>query len=188
MSRFAVLTLVGSDRPGIVARVSRVLFETGCNIEDSSMTRLCGQFSIMLILRLSEQQPMEEIDRKMAIEAAALELTWFLKEIDLVASPHVMAQESGSLESNDLFMVNLVGGDRPGIIYRVTTLLADQGANICDLRTYVVGTATQPVYIMNIEVTLDPATVFATLAAAIHQLSVAMGVEITIQPLSADPF
>jgi len=36
------LSVVGVDRPGIVAEVSRVLFELGCNIEDSTCTILSG--------------------------------------------------------------------------------------------------------------------------------------------------
>ena len=39
MGQFA-LSVVGRDRPGIVAEVSRVLFELGCNIEDSTCTIL----------------------------------------------------------------------------------------------------------------------------------------------------
>lgn len=34
------MTAFGKDRPGIVADVSQVLYENGCNLEDSTMTLL----------------------------------------------------------------------------------------------------------------------------------------------------
>ncbi len=54
MANYALLSAVGKDKPGIVAAVSAVLFQAGCNIEDSTMARLGGDFAIMLMLRLPE--------------------------------------------------------------------------------------------------------------------------------------
>ena len=49
MSHVAV-TAVGADRPGIVAGVTKVLFDQGCNLEDTSMTILRGHFAMMLVV------------------------------------------------------------------------------------------------------------------------------------------
>ncbi|MFL5879210.1 MAG: glycine cleavage system protein R [Actinomycetota bacterium] len=49
MARFAV-SVFGRDRPGIVAAVSRVLADAGCNLEDTSMTILRGHFAMMLVV------------------------------------------------------------------------------------------------------------------------------------------
>ncbi|MBX9691827.1 MAG: hypothetical protein K2Z81_05540, partial [Cyanobacteria bacterium] len=46
MSTNIVLTGVGRDRVGIVAELSQVLFEFGCNLLDSSMTLLRGEFAV----------------------------------------------------------------------------------------------------------------------------------------------
>ncbi len=45
-----MLTAVGEDRAGIVAGVTKALFEGGCNLGDASMMRLGGSFSIMLMV------------------------------------------------------------------------------------------------------------------------------------------
>lgn len=45
------LTVIGSDRPGIVAGVAKVLYELGCNLEDATSTILRGHFSMMLVIR-----------------------------------------------------------------------------------------------------------------------------------------
>ena len=48
MSLIAV-TVVGHDRPGIIADVTGRLAELGFNLEDSTMTLLRGHFAMMLI-------------------------------------------------------------------------------------------------------------------------------------------
>jgi len=48
MASLAV-TVIGRDRPGIIAEVTGVVADLGGNIEDSSMTLLRGHFAWMLI-------------------------------------------------------------------------------------------------------------------------------------------
>lgn len=43
------VTVVGRDRPGIIADVTARLADLGGNIEDSTMTLLRGHFAMMLI-------------------------------------------------------------------------------------------------------------------------------------------
>src|SRR5512145_303550 len=54
--------VVGKDRPGIVAEVSRILFELGCNIEDSTCTILSGQFAMILVIGHPRISAVPEID------------------------------------------------------------------------------------------------------------------------------
>jgi len=44
------LSALGADRPGIVAAVSGVLADLGCNLEDSTMTNLQGHFAVLLVV------------------------------------------------------------------------------------------------------------------------------------------
>ena len=48
MSLLAV-TLIGHDRPGIIAEVTAGLADLGLNIEDTTMTLLRGHFAMMLV-------------------------------------------------------------------------------------------------------------------------------------------
>ncbi|MEJ7554142.1 MAG: ACT domain-containing protein, partial [Aquificaceae bacterium] len=48
--KFFILSIFGKDKPGIVASISKALYQMGLNLEDSSMTRLNGEFTIMLIV------------------------------------------------------------------------------------------------------------------------------------------
>src|SRR4030065_172696 len=61
MGHFSV-SVLGKDRPGIVAEVSRILYELGCNIEDSTCTILSGQFAMILVVWHEKLQTAAELD------------------------------------------------------------------------------------------------------------------------------
>lgn len=50
----AVVTVTGSDRRGIIAKVSGFLFERNINIEDISQTILGDQFAMIMLADTSE--------------------------------------------------------------------------------------------------------------------------------------
>ena len=47
MDNYIAISAVGQDRPGIVNELSRAILEYGCNIVDSRMTVLGGEFAII---------------------------------------------------------------------------------------------------------------------------------------------
>ncbi|MDR1073593.1 MAG: ACT domain-containing protein [Treponema sp.] len=52
----AIITVVGGDKVGIIAKVSAFLAERDINIEDISQTVLSGNFVMMMMARLSDEQ------------------------------------------------------------------------------------------------------------------------------------
>jgi ACT domain-containing protein len=50
----AIVTVVGSDKVGIIARVSAFFAERNINIEDISQTVLSGNFVMMMMVDLSQ--------------------------------------------------------------------------------------------------------------------------------------
>ena len=51
----AVVTVLGQDAVGIIARVSAVLAQNGANIRDIAQTVLSGMFNMMMIVDVPEQ-------------------------------------------------------------------------------------------------------------------------------------
>lgn len=132
-----IIVAIGEDRPGIVAKVTEILFKNGFNIEDSSMTRLNNEFTIMLIVKGDES--LEHLKQ----EFSQLEkegLTIIIKELseDVINKPR---------KKLPIFNIAVYGSDKPGIVYKVSRLLADKGINISDLRTEKVNS----LYVMFIE-------------------------------------
>ncbi|MBR1585025.1 MAG: ACT domain-containing protein [Clostridia bacterium] len=50
----AVVTVLGFDRKGIIAKVSHVLFDRGINILDISQTIVDGYFNMVMVVDITE--------------------------------------------------------------------------------------------------------------------------------------
>ena len=133
-----MLTVVGADRPGIVAKLTEALLRGGCNLGEASMARLGGNFSIMLMVEGADTTALEQMVRPVT---DALGLRLHLDPIQGELHQH--------LEPN--LQVTVYGADRPGIVAQATAALAAAGFNILDLTTDVAGTAERPIYIMLID-------------------------------------
>ena len=59
MDKKFIMTAFGKDRPGIVADVSQIIYENGCNLEDSTMTLLEDEFTIILLFAGREDGSLE---------------------------------------------------------------------------------------------------------------------------------
>lgn len=169
MANYALLTASGQDRPGIVAAIVRVLFESDCNVEDSQMARLGPEFACMLAVRMPEgllSDQLAERFRKVSAE-------WGLR----VHVSDLRPEEAGQTRSDAiLHVIRVHGADRKGIVYRLTEHLAARGVNIANLQTEVIRHQ-PPLYVMVIEAELPS---FLD-AAALRDELVAIGREIQVE-------
>ena len=63
----AIITVVGNDKVGIIAKVSSFLAERGINIEDISQTILSGNFVMMMMVNLSSSnKALEEVKHELS--------------------------------------------------------------------------------------------------------------------------
>ena len=176
MSHYAV-SAVGADRPGIVAAVTGVFLELGCNLEDTSMTILGGHFAMMLVVEAPQGKDAPHLEAALAGPATDFELVVAVRAID----DNVPSSPEG-----EAWTVSVYGSDRPGIVHRVALLLADSGVNIVDLSTRVIGDADRPVYAMILEVTLPATADPASLRSRLAELAADLGVECSLHPSEAD--
>jgi len=177
MPHFALLTAFGQDRPGIVAALTDGLYRLGCNIEDTCMTRLRGEFTMMIMVRLPDTLAADSLSTHLAPSISALDLTILCK-----ALPD-RAAERLSEEDVPMFMLSVYGADHLGIVAQVARVVADHGGNITDVNTRVVGSAERPVYIMILEIQLTPGSSPDALKEALEQLKPSLGVDVTFRPL-----
>jgi len=63
----AIVTVVGSDKVGIIAKVSAFLAERSINIEDISQTVLSGNFVMMMMVDLAKSpKPLSDVKQELA--------------------------------------------------------------------------------------------------------------------------
>lgn len=134
-----MLTLVGRDRPGIVARITHALFEGGCHLGETSMMRLGGNFTIMMMVRFAGTT--HALEQLVAGEAESLGLRLHVDRVEGGLHKH--------LEPD--VRITVYGADRAGIVAQVTGALAEAGLDILDLISDVGGTEEAPIYILHIE-------------------------------------
>jgi glycine cleavage system transcriptional repressor len=175
--RHYAVSAVGADRPGIVAAVTGVFLEHGCNLEDTSMTILRGHFAMMLVVAAPEGLAQKALEAALAGPATAFELVVAVRAID---------DDVPSSPEGDSWTVSVYGADRPGIVHRVASLLADNAVNIVDLTTRVIGDADRPVYAMILEVTLPNGADATAVQALLAELAADLGVECSLHPSEAD--
>ncbi len=166
---FAV-TVVGEDRPGIVAGVTRALYDSGCNLEDVTSTILRGHFSMVMIVNATDAS---EDSLRDSLGAVA-------DDLGIAVTVNPVSDVHGH-DAAPTHMVSVYGADRPGIVFRVAEQLAAKGANITDLTSRVLGPDDAPIYALMLEVALDP-----TIENDLRALGSELGVEVTVHPLDAD--
>ncbi len=139
MTHWYMLTLVGKDRPGIVAHLSAALYDGGCNLGEASMMRLGGNFTIMMMVQFDGNT--SALNHMIEPVAQSMGLHLHVDRIEAQLHEH--------LEPD--VRISVYGADRAGIVARITGALAEAGLHILDMDTSVAGTEEKPIYIMQIE-------------------------------------
>lgn len=140
MGNWHMLTVVGADRPGIVARVTAVLFEAGFSLGEASMMRLGGNFTMMLMARGSDGEA-QSLRALLAPVADEFGLRVHVDVIEGRLHQHVDPD----------VRITVSGADRAGIVAETTGALYRAGFDILHLESDVAGSEGKPIYIMHIE-------------------------------------
>ncbi|MDH5435348.1 MAG: amino acid-binding protein [Gammaproteobacteria bacterium] len=139
MSNWFMLNLIGNDQSGIVAKVTNTLYKGGCHLGETSMMRLGGNFTMMMMVNLDGS--IDDLTSIIQPVADSLDLHVHIDAIEGRLHQHI--------EPN--VRVTVFGADRAGIVAQVTGVLAESGMDILDLASDVGGTEDKPIYIMYME-------------------------------------
>ena len=165
------ITVLGHDRPGIIAETTARLADLGLNLEDSTMTLLRGHFAMMLV------GSGEATDSAIATALEPLTtdgtLSVTVREVPVEDTPAVAGTP---------WVLTVHGGDRPGIVSAVVAEVARVGGNITDLTTRLAG----DLYLLIAEIDLPLDVDQADLEVAIREVAGALGVGATLRPVETD--
>ena len=176
MGKHVAVSVLGKDRPGIVSAITKVLYETGCNIEDSSMTLLRSEFAMILLVSLGKKTTIDGLRKKFAEISEKASLSVFLKPIS-------RKEELPEVASGNPHIIAVYGADKPGIVYGVSSLLAKKKINITDVQTTFSDKANT--YTMLLEAHLPKSLTLASAKTLLAALSSKLGVTILIQPVDS---
>jgi glycine cleavage system transcriptional repressor len=162
----------------MAARASKLLFSLGCNLEDTAMTRLQGEFAMLLIFSAPEgARPDGLAGALKALEEDGVRV--FLKPLE--------ARERREPATTGVQrLVTVYGGDRPGIVSRVTEALAEGGFNVTDLATHRTE-GPQAGYILYIEGEAPASVPDDKLVALLKAKTEGLGLTASVKTLDAEP-
>ncbi|MCW8905653.1 MAG: glycine cleavage system protein R, partial [Sedimenticola sp.] len=121
---YLVISALGNDRPGIVDQLSKAILDIGCNIADSRMTVLGGEFAILLMVE-GNWNTLGKLEEAIS----GLE-----KKLDLT----IIARRTEQRERREAclpYIVQVVSLDHPGIVHQLANFFSSRRINIEDMAT-----------------------------------------------------
>lgn len=149
MQEYLVVSAIGEDKPGIINALSQVATESGCNILDTRMTVLGGEFALLMMLSGPEPALAKAADQLPGV-ADSFGLTTILKRTrprrhDQAARP---------------YRVNVDALDHPGIVREIAGFFSNRQINIEEMETGTYAAAHTGTSMFSLEMTVNvPATI-----------------------------
>jgi len=166
------VTVIGHDRPGIIAQTTAVLADLEGNLEDSTMTILRGHFAMVLLVSTAASPA--EVEAGLTVLTADGTLQVSVREVP--EEPDDDGPRGAS------YLLSVHGADRPGIVSAMTATVAGAGGNITDLSTRLAG----GLYVLLAEVDLPASADPAELGHQVDVVAGQLGVDVSLRPLDSD--
>ncbi|GAB6094425.1 hypothetical protein JCM14469_06770 [Desulfatiferula olefinivorans] len=169
-----IITVIGPDKPGIIASVSETLFRQGCNIENISQTTLQSQFAGICVVSQPETLGLGALEQALNDDLKGKGLQIHITSLD----------DGGSVplpETTEPFIISSCGPDRKGLVARVSRLIADAGVNIANLKAVFEGGINPDRNIMFFEVDVPAQTDLSALSDKLKHLAAELNLDLTIQ-------
>jgi glycine cleavage system regulatory protein len=166
-----ILSVVGSDRPGLTQALAAAVLAAGGNWLESHLSRLGGLYvgSVLVELEPGGVEALRLAVR--AVDAQGLEV-------------RIAPAVEGAGATGDAVFFSLVGQDKPGIVHQVTAVLARLDVNIeaFDTRIGVEPHSGAPLFHIEASLRLPAALQARDVQAALEDISAEIMVDIALTP------
>ena len=145
MQNYLVVSVLGADKPGIANEVTTLSSENDCNVIDSRMAVLGGEFAVIMMLSGSWNAI-----AKFEAALPALEKKFGL--LTLVKRTEIPKNKTNLMP----YGIQVVALDNPGIIKDISTFFSSQSINIENLQTdsYKAPHTAAPMLVLNMTVNI----------------------------------
>ena len=121
-----IITLFAKDRPGIIRELSDTVLAHKGNWLESSLSRLCGQFTGIVHLEIVEDKKTDLLNAFGDLQQSGINIT---------EQKYQSVDSQQDSESFTAIQILVEANDRPGIVEEITTALADEDINIENMDT-----------------------------------------------------
>jgi glycine cleavage system transcriptional repressor len=171
-----LISVLGSDQPGIMAKVAKVIQARNGNIENLSQTLLNTVFGALLLVDLGHDDSAEDLQS--ALEQACSDMDLFIRVHswqDKIADWH---QNKPDIQP---YIVTAIGPDRQGLVAEIAAELFKHGVNISHIQAIFKGGNNPMDNLMVFEVDVPRATVMNDLRDALSAIADRLDLEINVQ-------
>ena len=174
---YFVVTIIGPDQRGLVARITEEIVAHDANIEESHMSRLGGEFAVLMLLSLTNGKSQTLLAGLERLKSDQVKV--FVKETDLARLK--------VFEGFVPYEISVVGADHEGIVHHVAEYLAELRCQIDEMETHVTRAPVSgtPLFSMMAEVQAPPEIGLPQLRDQLEELGDELGVDIGVK-LSTD--
>jgi glycine cleavage system transcriptional repressor len=169
-----IMTAFGEDRPGITADVTEILYENDCNLEDTSMTLMAGEFTLILLFSSSSEDTADRLSKACRRLEQEKEISAFFRPLD----------SSTPTAANGFYnrTLHVEGLDHAGIVFKVSRFLADNRINIADLKSTVKASPESgtTIYVMNISIQIPNGTDLEEVQSGLTRVADDLNVDIAM--------
>lgn len=173
---FVVLTAVGPDRVGIVDDISGLVAETGCNIEESKMAVLGGEFALMMLVSGTQE----------SVDAVARAAPAFGEKLGLSVGCR-STREPRPERGGRPYLLKAVSLDTPGIVHSVTAVIRRHSINIENLETETVPApwTGAPMFQLSARLVIGPSVALAGFKEDLLRLQKERDLDVVLKPVFA---
>ena len=173
---FVVLTAVGTDRVGIVDDISGLVTEAGCNIEESKMAVLGGEFALMMLV----SGPSESVG------SMTRSLPAFAEKLGLSVSFRPTREPSAEPKGRP-YLLKAVSLDTPGIVHAVSAVVRRYSINIEELETETVPApwTGAPMFQLTALLVIGPTVALGSFKEDLSRLEREQDLDIALKPVFA---
>lgn len=171
---FLVISALGEDHPGLINELSRVILDQGCNIEDSRMTVLGGEFAAILLVE-GKWNTLAKVEN-------------LLPELERNLGMSIIAKRTGERASDRAslpYAVDVIAMDHPGIVNNLAGFFSERGINIEDLSTasYAAPHTGTPMFSVHMTVGIPASTHIASLRDEFLDYCDGLNLDAVLEPL-----
>ncbi len=170
---FLVVTIIGPDRRGLVAKITEEIVAQNANIEESHMARLGGEFAVIMLLSIANSNKATLLAGLEKLNGEQVKV--FIKETDL--------SRLKVFEGFVPYEISVIGADHEGIVHHVAEYLAEQHIQVDEMETHVTKAPVSgaPLFSMQAEVQAPPEISLPKLRDKLEELGDQLGVDIDVR-------
>jgi glycine cleavage system transcriptional repressor len=171
---YMVIAALGQDRPGLVNELSMAILDAGCNVVDSRMTVLGGEFSLLMLIS-GPWNAVAKVENQIGALQNRLGLTITLRRTE-------PRQPAGNMLP---YQVEVVSLDHPGIVHQLANFFSTRAINIEEMVTnsYAAAHTGTPMFSVNMTVAVPADTHIARLREEFLDFCDEMNLDAVIEPI-----